>query len=193
MKSYGWRDWFVDVYHRMFSNKTIKYDVREFLIEQCYTFINDLKPKFKHTFNEPDKLIVEIQKWVYKNIDYLSDYIHHQKPEHWSNVRFTLQEKAGDCEDGAVLIYVLARQAGISPLQMGIMCGDVSDGTTGGTGGHCWVEYYSMDLKDTFKIDWCYHGDFRPLEQRDHTRDNFYKKNWWPTRVNDIKLKIKRI
>lgn len=133
------------------------------------------------TMND-DAKVIAILKWVQKNIKYVSDRVQYKTVEHWAGVNETLATKKGDCEDGAILIFCLARLAGVSEEKIFIAAGDV-DG-----GGHCWVKYISENyVYVSFYLDWCYWYSSRCISRReafiDYNAEIFpndrYKKYWF--------------
>lgn len=112
--------------------------------------------------------------------------------EYWASVQETLLNKRGDCEDGAILLFCLARAAGISPEQIFIAAGDVKGG------GHCWVKYTSTRFPlVSYFIDWCYWIDSTSIRNRNSfidykgeiTPNDKYKKYWFIS--NDEKSSTK--
>lgn len=53
------------------------------------------------------------------------------------------------CEDGAIVIYALARFYGIPDYQMYLTAGDTT------FGGHCYLVYINLDDAQEYPIDWC--------------------------------------
>ena len=98
-----------------------------------------------------DIQIIDILQYVRSNFTYISDTTNWKMNEYWQTADESVKSLKGDCEDGAILIYVLARLKGIPANRLLILCGDVKGG------GHCWLGYkpngYPIDF--TF-IDWCY-------------------------------------
>jgi hypothetical protein len=72
--------------------------------------------------------------------------------------------RAGDCEDGAILMYVLCRLKGIPANRLYLCAGDVIGG------GHCWLSYKPIKypLNSVF-LDWCYSVSSSTISTR-----NFY-------------------
>lgn len=116
--------------------------------------------RFDKIENNDDKIIA-ILNYVNNNIEYTSDSIQYKTPEYWAHVEQTLDSGEGDCEDGATLIYAMARLAGIPKEQLKIACGDVVGG------GHCWVMYKSIKYPyGWYIIDWCYRYSGLKIPQR---------------------------
>jgi len=102
-----------------------------------------------------DRKIIAILKWVHDNIKYVSDRIQYKRTEYWANPVETIINGKGDCEDGAILIYCLARIAGIPIEQIKLVAGNVKSGNK--TSGHAWIRYQSdYALNACHMIDWCY-------------------------------------
>ena len=71
--------------------------------------------------------------------------------EKWEGARDVFDTRKGDCESGALLMYVLCRLAGIPASKLWIMCGDVKGG------GHAWLSYIPDEYPLNFAfMDWCY-------------------------------------
>lgn len=110
-----------------------------------------------------DETVVNVLKWVNKNIKYIADDVKWETPDKWATAYETLtletttskgtfySAMSGDCEDGAVLSYVLCRLKGVPASRLIVFCGDVLGG------GHCWLGYRpdNYPLNYTF-LDWCY-------------------------------------
>lgn len=58
--------------------------------------------------------------------------------------------RAGDCEDGALLIMAILRQAKVPEWQYRIVAGDVLGG------GHAYVVWLSDEDLTEYTLDWCY-------------------------------------
>lgn len=116
-----------------------------------------------------DEKVRKIHKWVMDRIVYCFDLKSFGRMEYWSDVDTTLNSRSGDCEDGAVLIYCIARVNNISPSQIRLCAGLVRNPSGKGLIGHCWVEYCA---DETFKfqvwypIDWCYFPDTRKFSEK---------------------------
>ena len=65
------------------------------------------------TYEDPDKQMYEVYYWVRKNIKYVPDSTQWNMSEYWQTAEETESLRTGDCEDGAILMYVLARLKGI--------------------------------------------------------------------------------
>ena len=129
-----------------------------------------------------DWKIISILKYVRRNIKYVSDRVQYRKSEYWASVTETLANKKGDCEDGAILIYCLARTAGIPIEKIKLVAGSVKGG------GHAWIRYVSDDyIYSSFHIDWCYQYNASSIKTRKAyfyndktiTGDDRYYKMWF--------------
>jgi predicted transglutaminase-like cysteine proteinase len=121
------------------------------------------------TLEDSDGQMVEILRYVRNVLIYKSDKEVWDMLEKWQEGEVSAQKRTGDCEDGAILTYIIARRKGIPANRLLLMCGDVNGG------GHCWLAYkpncYPLDF---VFLDWCYFSDVNSIEQRDkfHIEDN---------------------
>lgn len=103
------------------------------------------------TYEDTDAQIVEVLRYVKSIIKYTGDTQVWKMAEYWQTAEETLSLKTGDCEDGAILIYVLARLKGIQANRLYLMAGDVVGG------GHCFLGYRPTYYPLNWDImDWCY-------------------------------------
>jgi hypothetical protein len=108
--------------------------------------------------DDNDAQIIEILRWIYANTKYKGDLSIWKMLEYWQTAEETIKLGTGDCEDGSVLLYVLARLKGISEDRLYMATGDVLDPTTQKDGGHCWVAYRPTEYPLNFVfLDWCYY------------------------------------
>lgn len=112
-----------------------------------------------------DTTMIRILKWVRANIIYTGDHKQWGILEKWSAAEETFRLGKGDCEDGAILAYVLGRLAGVPENRLYLFTGDVN--TSKGKGGHCWLAYkpQTNPLVSCF-LDWCYFYDSRSIQTR---------------------------
>lgn len=98
-----------------------------------------------------DKQALACLKWVRDNIRYIGDVQEWGVDEYWARYNETLLIRSGDCEDGAILLYILCRKKGIPAERLMLFAGDVVGG------GHCWLGYKPIEypLNWVF-LDWCY-------------------------------------
>ena len=104
---------------------------------------------FKSILNDDSKML-KILKWVRKNIKYVSDYKVHAQSEYWQTVDETIMLRTGDCEDGAILILLLAFHSDIRMDLVHLTWGKVIGG------GHAYITYTSIYDGVERVLDWCY-------------------------------------
>jgi transglutaminase-like putative cysteine protease len=130
-----------------------------------------------------DLLAYKAFKWVSANIRYTRDQDKWGTPEYWETYDNVLSTREGDCESGAVLMYVLCRVMGIPAEALMLMTGSVLGG------GHCWLAYrsYTNPIEWSF-LDWCYYKTLLPIKTRPkfniqtrtiHGDDSRYIRIWW--------------
>ena len=167
-----------------FPNETYDYVQKNGLVESIVRYIIDrrfrrsvyLKPWLADQVNNPTEDLVkaansipdstdpgtqmmQVFKWVRSNITYYPDNILWEVPEKWQTAQETLTSKKGDCEDGAILMYVLARLKNIPANRLLLFAGEVEGG------GHCWLGFRWQPHLFTF-MDWCYWYDSSSLTVR---------------------------
>ena len=131
-----------------------------------------------------------IHSWVVNNIKYVTDKSKWKLDEYWQTPDETLVNLTGDCEDGAILEYTLARMKGIPVERLLLLCGDVLGG------GHCWLGYKPEEYPLNFVfMDWCYWANLNSVDFRNkffidssnvvheynlnsELKSNYYKV-WW--------------
>ena len=123
-----------------------------------------------------DDIVIDILRWVWGNTDYVSDQESWGVPEYWQNARTTLDKKKGDCEDGAILLLSLARNAGVPENRIFLTCGYVDYNK--GTSGHAYVTYRGDDGVN-YILDWCYFYDKRRIPNHKTVDDKRYWTPWW--------------
>jgi hypothetical protein len=82
-----------------------------------------------------DKIAIRCLRWVRNNVTYTSDNSNWNMIEKWQTVDETLTPKPdgklrADCEDGSILLLLLARKLGVPHYQIRLVAGDVSDTST---------------------------------------------------------------
>ena len=173
-KTINWRiDW---------RNERLVTNIQIWLKEQIANPSEDmllLARRFEK-YSTHDRKIMSILRWVNKNVKYKRDQDVWKVKEKWQTAEETLSKKTGDCEDGAVLILVLARLNDIPYTQVNLTAGNVVGG------GHCWVEYRANFDGVTRLIDWCYWYNPSPIHRRKPaSQDTRYLDRWF--RVNDVR------
>ena len=176
-----------DIWYRLDWTKPNPSSVKQFLIDNVMLLKRFDLPMF---VGNNDKVIIKILRWVINNFNYEIDEKRFSVIEKWQTVQETLAFEKGDCEDGGVLIYCMARLHGISPTQIKLTTGFVD--LNGKKIGHCWIEYlpdFEIDmgsLAQWYTIDWCYHPDISDLKLRVHKDTNKYLSEWFS--VTDFQI-----
>jgi len=135
-----------------------------------------------------DDRMFAIFRFVYSQYNYISDDKNWETPEHWSSLKesYETKNKRGDCEDGAIAMFVLARKSGMPENRIKVVAGDVLGG------GHCWVLYSSNDAND-YALDWCYWADLRDFADRPDfwSLDGYYcgDEIWFAVTDNSLYIK----
>lgn len=88
--------------------------------------------------------------WMKKNVTWMKDTDKWNMTDKWQTPQETMVDKTGDCEDGALLLYVLLRANGISDDELFIIASPVVGG------GHCYLSWISDEDAVEYVIDWCY-------------------------------------
>lgn len=113
------------------------------------------------TYKDFDKQIIEILKFVRKKLQYTTDTNQWSIKERWQTALETVKSWKGDCEDGCILMYVLARIKGIPENRLLNWCGDVIGG------GHAALLYKpNLYPLNYCVIDWCYWYDNKSIPNR---------------------------
>jgi predicted transglutaminase-like cysteine proteinase len=117
----------------------------------------------------PDKKAEIVLKAIIKDIKYVPEMKAWQTAEKWQTAAETLGRRTGDCEDGAVLMYVLLRLWGVPHHHLWLFAGDVEDKTSKtGDSGHCWLVYKPVEFPINWVfLDWCYWPQKTPIGTRD--------------------------
>ena len=120
-----------------------------------------------------DAKMRQILRYVNKEIEYITDSKNDswKVTEYWSTPveTTTIAGYMGDCEDGAILIYAIAKEAGIPDDCMWIVAGDVQGG------GHAYIVYESEDDYQEYPLDWCYWFSKSVLMNKPYyLRDEYY-------------------
>lgn len=121
--------------------------------------------------------MLAILKFVHLYIDYKSDKSVWNVEEKWQTPMETWGMKTGDCEDGALLIYALAKYYEIPDIQLYIVAGEV-----GNNQGHCYIVYISEEDGLGYPIDWCYWYDQSVRMDYPYVKDVKYMGGlceWW--------------
>lgn len=145
-------------------NQQIPVDVRDMLTPESH-ILKDLIVQENLKGQTEEETIWNIQKFVVKNITYISDDKSQGVPEFWQYPVETLVLRRGDCEDGSILIASLAIAAGIPSHKIRVVGGMVKPHEiTAPEGGHGYVVYLRESEQDGERgnwvvIDWCFYQD----------------------------------
>ena len=172
------------IWYRIDWRKPNYVDVKTFLQEQVMSAWQMKQDgRIPTLTGTADEKVRKALIWVHDNITYEKDEKRFGVVEKWQTLMETLAFKKGDCEDGAILLYCIARVNGVSAGQLNVVAGDVQGG------GHCWVEYFPDEFytddaditdRDTwYTIDWCYWYDKRKFNQRPAKNKDKYLKPWF--------------
>lgn len=163
---------------------SMRMDVRDFLFFENNVFIKRIVEghyKFGNLgyqkFNEgtDDEKALKCCIWVQDHFKYVSDIKQTGVSEYWFYPNESLETKKGDCEDGAILMKNLMLACGIPDWQARVTFADVS--YMGGTAGHMFVTYYSIEQDKWVILDWCYYPNKLSIADRKHYKDEGpYKK-----------------
>ena len=104
-------------------------------------------------------------KLVISNMRYTPDKTQFNIGEFWQFAFETLKEKAGDCEDGAILLYNILLKSGIPYWKIRLNAGNCKGG------GHCWLTYLRESDNSWVILDWCYWPDLTPVTTRRKYKD----------------------
>ena len=105
-----------------------------------------------------EETVMNTFKAVTGHVRYTGDHKQWKRSEYWQTAAETIKLAKGDCEDGAIAIYVLCRLQGVPANRLLLMAGSVHDPFTNKIAGHCWVGYRpdNYPLNWVF-LDWCYY------------------------------------
>lgn len=135
----------------------IPVDVRKFVWNNdC--LIRDVLIKEKLIKPTYDETALACQQYVVKNYKYVSDVDNVGYVEFWMFPFEMLHLKAGDCDDGSVLMSSLMISAGISQWRVRVNAGYVLD-QNGQQQGHCYVTYCRTFDNNWCILDWCFRED----------------------------------
>lgn len=172
------RNWFITLFwYTIDSKERIRKRLDLFLKDQLKEPINiilvDLSKQFLK-YKNPDERIIKILKFVYLNINYISDERNFGAVEKWADALTTWMKRKDDCDGINALIYILARLSGITDLNLWSVIGDTS------SGGHYWLEYLSPKTRKWYAIDGTFYSSFQEIKTRPTFKlSDKYKKRWF--------------
>ena len=134
--------------------------------------IRELAMQIVDPMDSDDVKMEKIQKWVVKNIEYMTDVEQYGYAELWVPPVMVLKTMKGDCEDGAFLIMSLALNAGVDPARLRLYGGFVDAGQGAASGGHAWVSYRREFDDEWVAVDFSYYVDLRAMQYRTPLQDD---------------------
>jgi len=154
---------------------TYKMDVRNLVVPRS----NVLSPVANKLSGSYDNKAIEALKYVRANFTYKYDSNNYNEVEYWQHPEISLQKGSGDCEDGALLIASILRNAGVPAYRLKVCAGWVKT-ANGKQGGHAYVIYLADD-NCWYILDWCYYGNeseenFLKVQHKENIK---YQEIWW--------------
>ena len=114
-----------------------------------------------------DEMMVAIMDHVAQRVKYVSDSVKWVMTEKWQTADETVKDISGDCEDGVILQYVLARLKGVPANRLLLFCGDALSPSSNKLVGHCWLGYRPTNYPLNFAfLDWCWHYNSNLIQDR---------------------------
>jgi transglutaminase-like putative cysteine protease len=157
------------VYYTINSKYRTSVKLTEWLKEQIdnpMQIILDATNEIEDT-DDYDVLMIRILRYIRNRLTYIGDITNWKMNEYWARAFETLESDLGDCEDGAILMYVLARLKGVPANRLMIFAGDVKDPSTQELVGHCWLGYKPNGYPiDYVNLDWCYYYTNKDIMNR---------------------------
>jgi hypothetical protein len=92
------------------------------------TALEAIRNDFPFDPSDYDSVVLSVLKWAVMRFKYVSDTKVWKLSEYWQTSEESLALMTGDCEDGAILMYVLCRKLGVPANRLFIFAGDVWDG-----------------------------------------------------------------
>ena len=173
------------------SRKRIDVDVRNFIVAND-DILEDLVERYnlkRPTYNETAHAC---QKFVVDFIEYKSDEMTSSCEEFWQFPFETVTARAGDCEDGAILMASLMIMAGIPNWRVKVAGGTVRPQPTAPLGGHAYCLFLA-DRENSMEWeihDWCYYEDSNiPTGKKPLAKDGGYNNSYidiWFTFNNEF-------
>lgn len=134
-------------------------------------YLNAVVKEVTHNVKKDDydTIVINILRWVNRNIRYVSDTQKFGSPEVWEGAESVFKTRTADCEDGGLLIYVLSRLAGVPANRLLLFAGWVKVPGKIQPEGHAYIAYKpSYNPINFVMLDWCYFYDNRACQFREH-------------------------
>ena len=172
------RNWFTTFFWYTISSKErTRERIDLFLkkqLENPHITLRNLSKQFLK-YKNPDVRIIKILGFIYHEVKYVSDKRNFGEVEKWASAIDTWQRKKDDCDGINALIYVLARLAGISDMNLWCVIGDANND------GHYWLEYLSPKTMQWYAIDGTAWVSLQSIPPRPPFRlsQDKYQKRWY--------------
>lgn len=158
-------------YFRTDNQKTIQIDVRQFVNPNDFNL-----PIVSGTTD--DEKALNCLRWIIQNIKYVPDKQQYGMGEYWAFPYQTLNNKKGDCEDGAILLASMMIKNGIPNWKIRVSAGNVL--LNNQNAGHAYVTYYYEEGDRWVLLDWCYWPNQKEISDRiDYKFEELYKDIWF--------------
>ena len=120
------------------------------------------------TSGSSDTAVIDALRSLYKSMEYVGDMTKWKMDDKWQTPEETEKSATGDCEDGAIYLYVQLRKAGVPASKLMLFCGYVKDpNNQSKTVGHCWLGYRPEEYPLNWAfIDWCYYYSPEEISER---------------------------
>jgi len=133
----------------------LKLDSAKSEAEMKTFFLNATKDA---TFKNDDSKALFAFTWVRGNIKYIGDFKKSKDYELWQTAFETFNDRTGDCEDGAILMYKICRILGVPAWRLKLRTSQVKYNSK--VSGHCYLCYLTIGNNqwsdEWYSLDWCY-------------------------------------
>lgn len=131
--------------------------------------------------------------FVRKNIAYTPDKAQYGVGEMWQYPHETLALGRGDCEDGAILMVSLMRNAGVPAFRTKVAAGNVVVGPNAPLGGHAYPLFLREKDEQWVILDWCYYPNALDINSRLASQNEDRYKDVWFTFNDELSWSPKPI
>lgn len=156
-------------------------DVRNFIAASDFTLERIVKDAGIWNLATAEEKAFACLQFVRQNIQYTPDKAQYGVGEFWQLSHETLVLKRGDCEDGAILLASLMRNAGVPAFRVKVAAGNVVVAPNAPFGGHAYVLFLREKDEEWVGLDWCYYPNDRPADQRIALKNDLNYKDIWFT------------
>lgn len=165
------RSWISSQFWYMINSKEyIRKELDKFLKEQIdnpHPELVEVSKQFLKYYKSPDRMIIEILRYVKNRVKYESDRTNFGMAEYWANAYETWKRQKDDCDGINALIYVLMRLASaeiINNYLFCMLCDTNPDDTA--SFDHFALIYFSVKTGKWYSIDGTYYPDFTEIKNR---------------------------